>query len=231
MISGFTPRVGLALILALAHSPLGADGVPDATAQARGVESREIGNDNLLNGVWDGIQGAQKKYSSGCGTLTETRTSKLLRIPLVFHGRFCASGMDKFFLEYLDPEPVQLVFNQDYLNITTGKDRKTTEVLKIGGHVKKTQAYFSGKNSIRNLKDNFAITVMELNDAYELRFVPRSQRFKQKLNYLVVTLGRNNYLLRSLEIDGTSGVNSVFTIKIDSLNLKLNEEIFKVYKQ
>jgi hypothetical protein len=64
-----------------------------------------------------------------------------------------------------------------------------------------------------------------------MRFVPRSQRFKQKLNYLVVTLNRDDFLLRALEIDGKSGVNSVFRIQIESLNIRLGEELFKVYKQ
>ena len=203
----------------------------EAAATSQDEDKAGKDNDLLLTRVWEGIQEAQAKYTTGCGTLTETRTSKLLKVPLVFHGRFCASGMDKFFLEYLEPEPVRLVFNRDYLNVTTGKGDKTTEVIKIGDHVKKTQAYFSRGNSIRNLKEQFSITVRESPGAYEMRFVPRSRRFRQKLNCMVVVLGRDNFLLRTLEIDGTSGVNSVFRIEMEAVNLVLGENMFRVYRQ
>ena len=186
-----------------------------AYAQTSGAKPRN--NDDLLAKIWAGIQDAQARYSTGCGTVTETRTSSLLKVPLVFHGKFCASRMDKFRLEYSDPEPVLLIYNGDYLNVTTGKEGKTTEILKIGDHVRKTQAYFSRENSIRNLKENFTITVTESPGAYDMKFVPRSQRFKQRINYLEVTLGRTNFLLRALEIDGKSGVNSRFDIRIDAL--------------
>lgn len=220
----WTVLVVVSLAAGPAFAPRPACGQISAVAPARKDA------DDLLMKIWNGIQEAQTNNKTGCGTIVETRTSKLFRVPLVFHGRFCASGMDKFFLEYSDPEPVRLVFNQDNLNVTTGKGSKTTEVMKVGNHVKRTQAYFSKENSIRNLKETFTITAKETPGTYEMRFVPRSQRFKQKLNYLVVTLNRDSCLLRTLEIDGKSGVNSVFQIQIESLNLRLGDEMFKVYK-
>jgi len=224
-------RIVPALLVALALAP--AEGIVVWSAQAgtTGAKPPAQGSDTLLNQIWEGIQNAQAKNTTGCGELTETRTSRLLKVPMVFRGRFCASGMDRFFLEYRDPEPVRLVFNRDYLNVTTGRERKTTEVLEIGGHVRKTQSYFSGENSNRNLTENFVISVKEFPEFYELKFVPRAKRFKQKLNYLVVTLQRNSYLLRTLEVDGAGGVNSVFRIEIKSLNVKVDEELFKVYKR
>jgi hypothetical protein len=206
-------------------------GLRHAAIQAPAATPAQRDTDELLMKIWNGVQEAQAKNTSGCGLITETRTSKLLRLPLVLHGRFCASGMDRFFLAYSDPEPVQLVFNRDTLNVTTGKESKNTEVIKIGNHVKRTQAFFSKENSIRNLKESFAITAKETPTTYEMRFVPRSQRFKQKLNYLVVTLHKDTFLLRDLEIDGKSGVTSVFQVQIESLNIRLGEEVFKVYKQ
>ena len=51
-------------------------------------------SDDLLTRIWDGVQQAQKKYTSGCGTITETRTSSLLVKPMVLRGKFCAEGTD-----------------------------------------------------------------------------------------------------------------------------------------
>jgi outer membrane lipoprotein-sorting protein len=188
-------------------------------------------DDALLMRIWNGVQAAQTKYTSACGTVTETRTSALLARPLVFHGKFCAQGMNRFSLEYAGPETMRLRFNQDYLNVTTGPSGATkTEVLEVGEHVRRTQAYFSKANSIENLKHNFTITAQEHGDIYEMKLVPRSARFGNRINFIVVKLLKDSFLLSSIEVNGKSGVDSVFEIKITELNPKINEEMFSVYK-
>src|ERR1019366_2160310 len=113
---------------------------------------------DLMTTVWNGVQRAQTEFTSGCGKIVETRTSLLLARPMVFRGKFCAAGMDRFALEYTEPEPVRLLFNKDYLNVTTDGGRKT-EAMDVGGNVRRTQAYFSRDNSLGNLKKNFEIAV------------------------------------------------------------------------
>jgi outer membrane lipoprotein-sorting protein len=188
------------------------------------------GDDALLQRIWDGVQEAQNKYASGRGTITETRTSALLARPLVFHGKFFAAGMTKFSVEYSGPEPIRVVFNRDYLNVTTGKERPNTEVIQIGDHVRRTQAYFSRGNSLANLKQNFAISAREERAAYEMKLVPKSSRFKKRINYVIVRLSKPGFLLRTLEVDGTSGVNSRFDIQLDALNVAIDEKVFRVYR-
>jgi len=188
-------------------------------------------DDALLQRVWDGVQAAQKKYTSSCGTVSETRTSVLLTRPLVFHGKFCAEGMTRFSLEYTGPNPIRLRYNDGYLNVTTTRDGKaTTEVMQVGENVRRTQAYFSRENSIQNLKHNFTITLSEDEKVYAMRLVPRSGRFASRINYVVVKLLKDNFLLSSLEVDGKSGVHSVFDIQVNQLNPKIDEEMFSVYK-
>jgi len=184
-------------------------------------------SDDLLNRIWDGVQQAQKKYTSSCGTIVETRTSSLMVRPLVLRGKFCAEGTARFELEYSEPSRVLIRFNQDYLNVTIGDH---TEVLEVGSNVRRTQSYFSRENSIANLKKNFAITVQEDGGDYEMKLVPRTDAFRRRLNYLAVKLDKRDFLLRSLEVDGKSGVNSVFVIDVNSLNPKIPPETFEVYK-
>jgi hypothetical protein len=198
-------------------------------AQASSGPSPEK-SDQLVLRIWNGVQEAQKKYSTGCGVITETRTSKLLAKPLVFRGKFCVAGMTKFALEYSEPEPIRVRFNEDYVNFSTGPGATATQVIRVGQHVRKTQAYFSRDKSIENLKQNFVITAREDGKVYEMKLVPRSERFKTRVNHVIVRLGKDDFLLRSLEIDGTSGVKSVFTIQITALNLKIAEDTFKVYR-
>lgn len=185
----------------------------------------------MLQRVWDGVQAAQKKYTATCGTVTETRTSALLARPLVLHGKYCAEGMNRFSLEYSGPDAVRLRYNDDYLNVTTTQGgEKTTQVLEVGHQVRRTQAYFSRENSIENLKGNFTITLRDQGNVYEMRLVPRSSRFASRINYVVVKLLKDSFLLSSLEVDGKSGVHSVYEIQVTDLNPKINEEMFQVYK-
>ena len=185
------------------------------------------GSDDLLNQVWNGIQQAQKKYTSMCGNITETRTSNLMVKPLVLRGKFCAEGTTKFSLEYVEPSSMRIRFNENYLNVTTGGNTQVTE---IGKNVRRVQTYFGGQNSLANVKKNFTITVQEDSRDYRMKLVPRTNTFRDKLNYMVVKLDKKEFLLRSLEVDGKSGVNSVFDIDVNSMNPKIPADMFEVYK-
>jgi outer membrane lipoprotein-sorting protein len=184
-------------------------------------------SDDLLTHIWDGVQQAQKTFTSGCGTIVETRTSSLMVRPMVLHGKFCAEGTTRFALEYFEPHPLRILFNENYLNVTIGS---RTEVIDVGSNVRRAQSYFSRENSIANLKKNFIITVQEDGGSYDMKLVPRSEAFRRRLNYLVVKLDKRDFLLRSLEVDGKSGVNSVFAIDVNSVNPKIPAETFEVYK-
>jgi hypothetical protein len=186
-------------------------------------------SDDLLTRIWDGVQQAQKKYTNGCGTITETRTSSLMVKPMVLRGKFCAEGTSRFMLEYLDPSPIRIRFNENYLNITTGGG-KSTEVMDVGSNVRRAQSYFSRENSVGNLKKNFTITVREDSRSFEMKLVPRSDAFRRRLNYVVVKLNKRDFLLQSLEVDGKSGVNSVFAIDVSSVNSKIPADTFEVHK-
>lgn len=191
------------------------------------AQSDDLHSDDLLNRIWDGVQQAQKKYTSSCGSVTETRTSNLMVKPMVLHGKFCAEGTTRFALEYVDPAGVRIRYNDNYLNITTGGK---TEVMEVGGNVRRAQSYFSRENSIGNLKKTFTITVQEESGDYEMKLVPRTDNFRRTLKSLVVKLDKRDFLLRSLEVDGKSGVDSVFAIDVSSLNPKIPPGTFEVYK-
>lgn len=186
--------------------------------------------DELLARIWRGVQHAQKEYATACGRITETRTSELLARPLVFRGTFCAEGMTTFNLQYDEPEQIRVRFNEDYLNVSTGPRGRSTEVFRIGHHVRGTQDYFSREQSIDNLEKNFVIAVREADEDYEMRLVPKTKRFRKRINHIVVKLRKDDFVLRSLEVDGKSGVNSVFTIQVTELNTKLSADIFRIYR-
>ena len=133
---------------------------------------------DLLSQVWNGIQQAQKKYASMCGIITETRTSDLMVKPLVLHGKFCAEGTTKFSLEYVEPSRMSIRFNENYLNVTSGGN---TQVREIGKNVRRVQSYFGGENSLGNVKKNFTISVKQDGPDYQMKLVPRTNTFRDKL--------------------------------------------------
>jgi outer membrane lipoprotein-sorting protein len=195
---------------------------PSALAAQATVQSGD-----LLSRVWEGVQQAQKKYTSSCGTITETRTSKLMVKPMVLRGKFCAEGTTRFALDYFEPSSTRIRYNENYLNVTTGDN---TQVMEIGKSVRRAQSYFGGENSLANLKKNFAVTVQEDSRDYQMKLVPQSATFRDRLNYMVITLDKRDFTLRSLEVDGKSGVNSVFAIDVTSVNSKIPPDMFEVYK-
>ena len=196
-------------------------------AQSDDLHSDKLRSDDLLNRVWEGVQQAQTKYTSSCGTVTETRTSSLMAKPMVLRGKFCAEGTTRFALEYFEPASLRIRYNEDTLNIASGGK---TEVMEVGSNVRRAQSYFSRESSIGNLKKNFTIAVKEDSGDFEMKLVPRTDNFRRKLNCLVVKLDKGNFLLRSLEVDGKSGVNSVFVVDVSSLNPKIPAKTFEVYK-
>jgi len=184
--------------------------------------------DDLLTRIWTGEQQAQAKFTTACGTVTETRTSKLMMKPLVLRGKFCAEGTNRFMLEYFEPNPMRIRLNENYLNIKAADGK--TQVMDIGSDIHRVQSSFSGENSIERLKKDFTVTAQENSQDFEMKLVPRAEPLRHKFNYLVVKLNKRDFLPRSLEVDGKSGVNSVFTFDITSINTKLPADTFEVSK-
>ena len=85
------------------------------------------------------------------------------------------------------------------------------------------------KSALPNLPPSLVL-VQESSDYYELKLVPKNGRFEKRVNYIVVKLDKERHLLHSLEVDGKSGVNSLFQIEITELNPELSEDTFSVYE-
>lgn len=181
----------------------------------------------LLDLVWRGVQQAQERHASGCGTLTEKRVSPLLVRPLVMHGTFCAAGVDRFRVEYAGPEPVRITYNRGVLNVSTGR---RTEVLDVGNAVRRTQRYFAGPRATENLEHDFSISVAETSDGYALQLLPVSGRIAGRVKRVGVVLGKADFLPRRIEIEGRSGVDSTFEIQLNRLDAPVDERQFEVYR-
>lgn len=211
-------RRGTALTAVLSLALIGV-GPPDPAPASRA----------LLDLIWRGVGQAQKRHTSGCGTLTEKRVSPLLVRPLVLHGTFCTAGVDRFRIEYAGPEPARVIYNRGALNVSTDGGKRT-EALDVGRAVQRTQRYFAGPHAPENLERDFSISVAETSDRYALRLLPVSGRIAQRVKRVAVELGKLDFLPRRIEIDGKSGVNSTFEIQIERLDAPLDEDQFRVYR-
>ena len=197
----------------------------------RGARQATAGGDAqaLFDRIWAGVQHAGDVLQNGCGTITETRVSPLLARPLVFHGTFCASGTTAFRLDYTQPEPLRIVYNEGVLNVTTETGRRT-DVLEIGRAVDRTRQYFSGPHASENLRRDFSATAVEEREGYTVTLIPRAGRLTSRLKRVVATVRRDDFVLRRLEILGVSGVQSTFNVQVDRINVAIDPQLFKVYR-
>jgi hypothetical protein len=209
----------LSAVLSLALLGVGRSGSPNPAAASP----------ELIDRVWQGVRQAEQVQRTGCGTLAETRVSPLLARPLVLRGRFCAAGVERFLVEYGRPEATRVVYNGGTLNVSTDGGKRT-EVLDVSGAVRRAQRYFSGPGSSGNLERDFKVTVAEKDDRYALVLLPVSGRIAGRVKRVAVELGKRDFLPRRIEIDGKSGVDSVFEIEIDRLNEPLDERVFRVIR-
>jgi hypothetical protein len=191
--------------------------------------SRTPASRERLDSVWRGVQQAQERHVSGCGALTETRVSPLLVRPLVLKGTFCAAGLDRFRVDYGGPEPVRVVYNAGVLNVSTDRGRRT-EALDVGGAVRRAQGYFAGPRAPQNLERDFSITVAETGDRYTLQLLPSSGRIARRGRKSALPSSTATRFTRRIEIEGTSGVDSTFDIRIEKLDTPVDEETFSVYR-
>jgi len=205
--------VSLALVGAGPSGPSGPSGPAPASP-----ELREL--------IWRGVARA---HVSGCGTLTEKRVSPLLVRPLVLHGTFCAAGVDRFRVEYAGPEPTRVIYNRGALNLSTDGGKRT-EAFDVGHAVRRAQGYFAGPHATENLEHDFSITASETGDRYSLLLLPVSGRIARRVKRVAVELGKLDFLPRRIEIDGKSGVKSIFEIQIEKLDAPVDEGLFRVYR-
>jgi hypothetical protein len=145
------------------------------------------------------------------------------------HGTFCAGGIDLFRIEYAGPKPTRIIFNHGVLNVSTDGGRRT-EALDVARAVQRAQRYFAGPHAPENLERDFSITVEATEEVYALLLLPVSGVIARRVKRVAVELGRYDFLPRRLEIDGKSGVNSAFEMKIEQLDAPVDEEHFKVYR-
>jgi hypothetical protein len=145
------------------------------------------------------------------------------------HGTFCAGGVDLFRVEYAGPQPARVIYNRGVLNVSTDGGKRT-EALDVARAVERAQRYFAGPHAPENLERDFSITVAAAGDRYALTLHPVSGLIARRVKRVAVELGRLDFLPRRIEIDGKSGVNSVFEIRIEKLDAPVDEDQFRVYR-
>jgi hypothetical protein len=81
-----------------------------------------------------------------------------------------------------------------------------------------------------NLERDFSIAVAEAGDRYTLQLRPLSGRIARRVKRVAVELGKADFLPRRIEIEGKSGVNSTFDIRIEKLDAPVDAGLFEVYR-
>lgn len=187
---------------------------------------RPVGPEDLTQRVWEGVQRAQR-HETIEGDLIETRTSPLLARPMVLRGTFAVQGTSAFLVEYTTPHRMKIVYQRGYVNVTTGRQ---TDAFESGSGVARALSYLGKPDSLDNFRRDFATTAEEVGGAYVLRMEPVAGRFKSRTGPIVATFRADDFAITRLEINGRSGVKSVFDIRIRRMDARLDPKIFDLYR-
>lgn len=182
----------------------------------------------LLDRVWRHVGEVQRRHTSACGTIVETRTSPVLTRPLVAGGTFCLAGTDRFKLAYAPPTPFRILFNGGILNVSADGGTHT-EAMDVAASVSRAQSYFSGPDSAANLERDFRIEVSETPDRFVLRLTPVAGRIAKRATHIAVELGKVDGFPRQITIEGRNRVTSVFDITVEKVDVPLEASTFEVY--
>jgi outer membrane lipoprotein-sorting protein len=198
-----------------------------ADSRGQAASPAATAQDALLERIWAGVQQAQQ-HSTACGSLTETRTSRLLTRPLVLRGTFCVQGTTAFRVSYTEPEEMSIVYRDKYVNVIRRKER-STEAFDAGAGVARAMAYFGAGASTERLRRDFRATAGQVKGSYVLRLEPAAGRFKDRTGPIVATFDERDFRITKLEINGRNGVRSVFDIRIERLDVPLDPAEFDMY--
>lgn len=182
----------------------------------------------LLDRIWKHAGDAQRRHTSACGTIVETRTSPVLTRPLVARGTFCVAGTDRFRLEYAPPTPLRILFNGGILNVSADGGAHT-EAMDVAASVSRAQKYFSGPDSAANLERDFRIEVSETPGRFVMRLTPVAGRIAKRTVRIAIELGKADAFPRQITIEGKNRVTSVFDITVERVGVTLGASTFKVY--
>jgi outer membrane lipoprotein-sorting protein len=182
----------------------------------------------LLDRIWQHVGEAQRRPTSACGTIVETRTSPVLTRPLMARGTFCVAGTDRFRLEYVTPTPVRMLFNRGIVNVSADGGAHT-EAMDVEASVLRTQEYFSGPGSAANLERDFGIEVSETPSRFVMRLTPVAGRIAKRAVRIDVELAKTDAFPRQITIEGKNRVTSVFEITVERVGVSLPAATFEVY--
>ncbi len=183
---------------------------------------------DLLDRIWKRVAEVQRRETTACGTIVETRTSPLFTRPQVARGTFCVAGTDRFRLDYTQPTPVRILYNRGILNLSADGGAHT-EAMDIADAVSRTQKYFSGPESAATLERDFKIEVSETPDRFVMRLTSVAGPIAKRASRIGVELGKADAFPRQISIEGRNRVTSVFDITVDRTDITLKASIFEVY--
>jgi hypothetical protein len=182
----------------------------------------------LLDRIWAHAAAAERRHTTVCGSIVETRTSRLLTRPLVIRGTFCVGGVDRFRLDYEPPAPLRILFNRGILNVSADGGAHT-EAMDVDASVSRAQDYFSGPESAKNLERDFRIEASETPERFVMRLTPVSGRVAKRATRIGIELGKADGFPRRITIEGRNGVTSEFQIAVDRMDAALGPAMFDVY--
>lgn len=195
----------LFLVLVLAASAAG----PAPAAPPPDPDAPELSPSERLEALFERVKLEQEQLRSLEARFVQLKESEMFVQPETARGRFSFVAPDRVRWEYLEPNPMTVLIDEDTMT-TWYRDLRRAEVMRVGRYSDQVLKYLGASGSLDALLDYFRVKVRFPDDSeapYRMTLDPRYPRIAKRIEAMDVWIDRERFVpvrLRYTEPDGDS---------------------------
>ncbi len=190
----------------------------------------------------DSVRGADKlmaivqrvsQVQSGTKTLEATfeqkRTSRLLAVPSVSHGRFYFRAPDQVRWEYEPPRQMTVLLSSG-VALTYRPAEKRAERVEVGRRQRKVFRFLGAAEPLEELKRYFAFTLRDRGDAanYILTLDPTARMLKKHVKQVAVEIDRSRFIPVAVTYTEPDGDSTEYVFHDIVRNKPISDRLFQL---
>jgi outer membrane lipoprotein carrier protein len=209
------------LIIAIA---LTTTAVPPADAPA---SLDDLVGADKVHALIDGIVARQRALTSMRAQFVQHKASSLLLEPMESRGEFRFRAPDRVRWDYVEPEPMVVLFSADVLT-TFHPERKLAERVKLSKRHRRFVRVLAGTQPLDELTTNFSVTLRDSGAPapYRLVLEPTHAMIKKRLESVVLEVDRELLLPTIVEYHERDGDSTRYEFSSLELNPQLEASLF-----
>ena len=180
-----------------------------AAAPPPDPDAPELSSSERLEALFERVKREQAALRSLEARFVQLKESEMFLQPETAHGRFSFVAPDRVRWEYLEPNPMTVLIDEDTMT-TWYRDLQRAEVMRVGRYSEQVLKYMGASGSLDALLDYFRVKVRFPDDPqepYRMTLDPRYPRIAKRIEAMDLWIDRERFVpvrLRYAEPDGDS---------------------------